>query len=206
MNTGHWTQEECNLFNEAWNVYPYDWEKISAHVRTRSIEQVRNRAYRNFIRNESQEVQKGPWSMEEMKLFYEGLYNYGKNWSEISKYIKTRNPSQVLNFFYRNLCSDPWTIEEHDRFFDALEIYGYDWVKIAEHVKTKDVHQIIDHMKDFGDTDQFFNKGKWTENEKEKFIQGFMNHPFNWHEISNHIGTRNHTQVINYAYRLHKVS
>jgi SHAQKYF class myb-like DNA-binding protein len=48
LSVGRWSEVEEKLFGEALNLYGDDWDKISAHVKTRSIIQIKTHAQKCF--------------------------------------------------------------------------------------------------------------------------------------------------------------
>ena len=48
LSVGRWSEVEEKLFGEALNLYGDDWDKISVHVKTRSIIQIKTHAQKCF--------------------------------------------------------------------------------------------------------------------------------------------------------------
>ena len=48
LSVGRWSEVEEKLFGEALNLYGNDWDQIAAHVKTRSIIQIKTHAQKCF--------------------------------------------------------------------------------------------------------------------------------------------------------------
>ena len=212
LNKGKWTDEEHRLFVEGLGLYDKGkWKKITSHVRTRTLLQVTNHAYKYFAKQASTDsdvLNKGKWTDEEHRLFVEGLELYGKGkWKKITSHVRTRTYSQVTNYasnYFAKQASGnngKWTDEEHRLFLEGLELHGKrQWKDIASHVQTRTSTQVVTYAQYYFEKSNNTNTGKWTDEEHLLFVEGLeLYGKGKWKKITSHVRTRTYSQVTNYA-------
>ncbi|KAG0261647.1 DNA binding transcription coactivator transcription factor [Mortierella polycephala] len=94
-NTGPWSPEELELFQELVNPSPTDdnsnhWEEISRAIGTRSAIQCHSQ-FRSVMHSGT----KGKWTVEEVNRLLEAHELYGGDWQKVSEHVSTRAPGQV---------------------------------------------------------------------------------------------------------------
>ncbi|GFH47123.1 hypothetical protein CTEN210_03598 [Chaetoceros tenuissimus] len=90
INYGEWSTDEHRHFLEGLDRFGILWEDIASHVKTRTVEQVRNHFW-NFLKKLN-----SYWTTKEHQLFLEGLENYGRgHWEEIASHVETKNNLEV---------------------------------------------------------------------------------------------------------------
>jgi len=101
VNFPTWTDKENELIKDSILKYGNDWKKIQKllpHRLTLSIKEHARSCLANPYHN------RGLWEANETKRFVKAISLYGKNWQKVSKFVKTRSPSQCSTKF-RNYFS-----------------------------------------------------------------------------------------------------
>jgi hypothetical protein len=62
-----------------------------------------------------------PWSQEEIKVFFDSIVKYGRNWALIAKEIGTKRQEQVRTYFYRLLKKVTKLLEPLHFTFDSRD-------------------------------------------------------------------------------------
>lgn len=123
-----------------------DPQKRSLKRRSNEGESAPSMTDQNISSEESVNIHNtGEWTEEEIKLFHEGVKEFGNKWKKISKhYVKTRNRAQIKRFAYLlGKTKGEWTREEHERFMAGLQAVGPNFPVIArEFVKTRSFQQV----------------------------------------------------------------
>ncbi|ADM11702.1 MYB-like transcription factor [Encephalitozoon intestinalis ATCC 50506] len=119
----------------------------------------------------------------------------GRDWIEISKEVGCR-PFKVFTEHLRsNTISVPkmWSVEEDKLLEQGVEKYGLSkWRYVSKIVKTKTGKECA--MR-FYFLNKNFRKGKWTEDENERLMEGVNIYgEGDWRNVSTHVMTRNPIQ------------
>ncbi|KAF9181464.1 DNA binding transcription coactivator transcription factor [Haplosporangium sp. Z 767] len=94
-NTGPWSPEELELFQELVNPSPTadnpnHWDEISRAIGTRSANQCHSQ-FKSVMHSGT----KGKWTVEEVNRLLEAHELYGGDWQKVSEHVGTRAPGQV---------------------------------------------------------------------------------------------------------------
>ncbi|KAG0213569.1 DNA binding transcription coactivator transcription factor, partial [Mortierella sp. GBA30] len=95
FNTGPWSPEEVELFQELVNPSataecPNDWDEISRAMGTRSAIQCHSQ-FKTVMHSGT----KGKWTVEEVNRLLEARELFGGDWQKVAKHVGTRAPGQV---------------------------------------------------------------------------------------------------------------
>lgn len=106
------------------------WKKIAQVVKKTPIQ-----CYQRFNKIRP-DIIRGKFSKEEDKKIIELVNIYGKNWSEISKVLKTRSGKQIrdryLNVLDSHLNRGKFTEDEDKKLLRLFLKHGPKWSKIAQ--------------------------------------------------------------------------
>jgi hypothetical protein len=188
---GLWTAEEHEMVVKAYIFEGKSYKTMSDYMKTRSPSQINsyfNKNKKKIVKesekyadeaerrntnscdnsandsNDSDIVSpfgKRLWTPGEHELVAEGLAMYGKNYSEVSAYMKSRTRSQIAGYvkrhqksianamdakkrLYRKISrkTGAWSCCEESKLVEAHAIFDMDFERIADLVKTRDAGQI----------------------------------------------------------------
>ena len=130
-----WTKEEDEiLVKKAYEFNCKKWKKVASFLPGHSSIQCSAR-----FRRIKKGIIKGNWKKEEDKKLLELYKIYGKNWSKISKEMKTRTGKQIrdrfLNSLDESVIKRKFNNDEDEEIIKLYKRYGNCWSLIAKHLK-----------------------------------------------------------------------
>lgn len=139
------------------------------------------------------------WSAEEDSLLLKVVKSYKeRNWKEISKYFKSKDPLQCFSRYKRirpGLNRGPWTKDEDKQILKLIHCYGSNWAKISKAMGSRNGKQIRDRY--INVLDPLTNKNKFSTKEDELLISLFKKHGCKWATISKYMDHRTPDMVKN---------
>ena len=130
-----WTKEEDEILVKKANEFNCKkWKKVAAFLPGHSSIQCSAR-----FRRIKKGIIKGNWKKEEDKKLLELYKIYGKNWSKISKEMKTRTGKQIRDRFLNSLdervIKRKFNNDEDEEILNLYKKYGNCWSLIAKNLK-----------------------------------------------------------------------
>ena len=131
----NWTQSEDKILIEKAKENNYkNWAKTASYIKGRTAIQCSAR-YKRIKPG----LIKGSWTQEEDNQLLKLYKQYGKNWSDISKFMPYRTGKQIrdrfLNALDKNLNKEKFSEEEDEKIIKWYYVYGNSWCKIATKLK-----------------------------------------------------------------------
>ena len=131
----NWTESEDQILIEKAKENNYkNWAKIASFIKGRTAIQCSAR-YKRIKPG----LIKGSWTQEEDNELLKLYKQYGKNWSDISKFMPYRTGKQIrdrfLNALDKNLNKEKFSQEEDEKIIKWYYVYGNSWCKIATKLK-----------------------------------------------------------------------
>jgi len=131
-NTRKWSEKEDNLLLNLIrsNLKPIKWNQISFN-----FNKTARQCYARY-RKINPKYAKGKWSSDEENKLQKLVDTYGKKWSVVSKYLKTRSNKQIRDHYNncmdKNLNRNNFTEEEINKIKALFMIHGPKWCLIAK--------------------------------------------------------------------------
>ena len=130
-----WTKEEDEILLKKANEYHFKkWKEVASFLPGHSSIQCSAR-----FRRIKKGIIKGNWKKEEDKKLLELYKIYGKNWSKISKEMKTRTGKQIRDRFLNSLdervIKRKFNNDEDEEILNLYKKYGNCWSLIAKNLK-----------------------------------------------------------------------
>jgi hypothetical protein len=125
-------------------------------------------------------VKAGAWTPEEESLFLKGLDQYGREWKDISLFMKTRSSGEV-------------TLHAH-AYFQDLAVARLN----GQRLPVEDARRLANHKahtKAATATGSDLNSGPWTADELCLYHEGLQRHGRDWEKIAVTIKTRSNLQI-----------
>ncbi|ORY02405.1 hypothetical protein K493DRAFT_312065 [Basidiobolus meristosporus CBS 931.73] len=134
------TQEKAQLLTLV-KKHGENWELIRKEFPNCSINQI-GRIWREEL---APGVRKGNWTLQEDRLLRELYSKMPNRWSDISKNIEGRTPSQCRTRWILaldpNINFAPWTAEELDILMEEIAINGRNWKVVSEKLEGRSPQQ-----------------------------------------------------------------
>ena len=130
-----WTKEEDEILLKKANEYHFKkWKEVASFLPGHSSIQCSAR-----FRRIKKGIIKGNWKKEEDDKLLELYKKYGKNWSKISKEMKTRTGKQIRDRFLNSLdervIKRKFNNDEDEEILNLYKKYGNCWSLIAKNLK-----------------------------------------------------------------------
>ena len=135
MKKTKWTKEEDEILLKKANEYHFKkWKEVASFLPGHSSIQCSAR-----FRRIKKGIIKGNWKKEEDDKLLELYKKYGKNWSKISKEMKTRTGKQIRDRFLNSLdervIKRKFNNDEDEEILNLYKKYGNCWSLIAKNLK-----------------------------------------------------------------------
>ena len=149
------------------------------------------------------------WSTEEDQVLYDKLNEYGENWVEISKFLKTRTPHSIKSR-WKSLCSGaptnatyedhPWSEDEDALLQEKYNECGPRWIDISAYFPDRNFVSVKKRY-------YFISKGiqsttpkrteisAWTKEEDQKLIDAISKIGCKYHELQTMFPNRSKAQI-----------
>jgi len=133
---------------------------------------------------------------EEEILFSLGKKNMKKKWSNISKLLLNKTPSQC--YYHFNSCNPQikrrnWTNDEDKKILNFYKKFGRKWEEIARCLKNRTGKQVRDRF--LNRLDNSISHSKFSEKEDKLIFDLYLEHGASWSKISNIIKTRSSDMI-----------
>ena len=130
-----WTKEEDEILLKKANEYHFKkWKEVASFLPGHSSIQCSAR-----FRRIKKGIIKGNWKKEEDDKLLELYKKYGKNWSKISKEMKTRTGKQIRDRFLNSLdervIKRKFNNDEDEEILNLYKKYGNCWSLIDKNLK-----------------------------------------------------------------------
>eukprot|EP00871_Galdieria_phlegrea_P003427 jgi/Galph1/4085/GphlegSOOS_G2736.1 len=138
LQRGPFNEKEDDRLLTLFDKYGPQWSKIEKEMPWRSSVQLRKRY---CTLQEQKRRNKNAWAEEEEILLIQLFEKYGRKWTEISKELKTRTPSECMYRIYDYIEKGKldrligWTEEYDKRLQEFVELYGEHWIYISRRMK-----------------------------------------------------------------------
>jgi myb proto-oncogene protein len=137
-----WSQEEDKiLLNEVGHRKKHNWNFICLKLNNKTAQDCYNR-YKTI----NNKYYKGKWSSTEDELVLELINKYGRNWSKLSKEMKTRSGKQIrdryVNMLDEKIDTSKFTIDEDIKILELHEKYGNRWSLFTKFLKNRSADKI----------------------------------------------------------------
>ena len=149
------------------------------------------------------------WTIEEDKLLLEVTEKCSqKNWLEIAKHFKTKNPVQCSARFLKikpGIKKGHWSREEDKMILEHVDKYGTKWSQISHLMINRTGKQIRDRYLNYLDYDK--KRDKFTTEEDDKIKELYIKYGSKWTKISKCIDRRTPEMIKNkfYSYLKSKI-
>lgn len=144
---------------------------------------------KDYIRDEEEEINKKNVKID-IKLIQDMIQNK-MDWIQIGKSLSMK-PIEVYKEYKRLTMSketNKWSFLQDEKLLDAVEIYGKgNWIEISRLVGKKP-QQCLHRYRKIN-----FKKGRWTQSEDKKILEGVKKFGFKWIQISEILGNRSDSQ------------
>ena len=142
------------------------------------------------------------WTKEEDKNLLEAVTKCGgKNWKKISELMKNRSSTQCSQRWRRLLQvrkKKAWTFDEDRKLFELIEKYGTNWGFIAKIIHGRTGKQVRERF--LNKLDPKISRTKFTEEEDNLIIDGYLEFGPKWKEIAKRLKGRPENMVKNRFY------
>lgn len=165
------------------------WKKIADLVETKDSEQVQER-WRQICLNV-----RGKWSEEENQILNKLVEDHGKNWAQFAGVLA--RPANYIRLHYE-YETGRWTEEETKLLHDTLKKEGFNWTKIKEKFPKRKIGKIRAYLDKHANVNPFVMHGRWTNEEKARFKQGFDEYGTVWSRVSQVVKSRTQGQCSNH--------
>ena len=129
-----WTKHEDHLLLKTVQIFqnnPIKWRSVSA-----GLSKTPKQCYSRY-RQINPSFNKGSWSKEEEDTVISLSAKYGKKWSTISKYLKSRSGKQIrlhyINILEAGLIRDGFSDKEDQKIRDLYQKFGPKWQLISKY-------------------------------------------------------------------------
>ncbi|CAG8562302.1 7576_t:CDS:2 [Diversispora eburnea] len=177
-----WTTEEDEILKKGVLRYGVgQWSIISTLLPRRDDAQLFNR-WNLLIKSK-----RGRWSEEEHKLVIKLVNKYGRNWAIISNLMNRPN-NYIQNHYDQHVLNSKWTIEDKNLLHKALKEHGENWGEIMKYFPRRTLANVKSHFITAPSCNPNVNCGRWSDKEKQAFIEAYEKHGKKWKLVSAHVG------------------